>query len=153
MCMSSLVGCNPSFADRIWHACDFKTRFCHCLGTLQHDICLRTRQTQRGRRITSRHGDCDHLQPQNRKNGLKLLLQPITLAEVHTALKKITDPDIQPLWMILTVISIPPSTATDGGAMRGVDALTYKLRETIKASTNVRKSEPEGSSAHILIEH
>ena len=45
-----------------------------------------------------------------------------------------------------------PSIAVDGGAMRSEDDLTYKLGEIIKASANVRKSEQEGSPAHIITE-
>ena len=37
--------------------------------------------------------------------------------------------------------------------MRSEDDLTYKLGEVIKASTNVRKSEQEGSPAHIVTEY
>ena len=36
--------------------------------------------------------------------------------------------------------------------MRSEDDLTYKLGEIIKASANVRKSEQEGSPAHIITE-
>jgi DNA-directed RNA polymerase II subunit RPB1 len=37
--------------------------------------------------------------------------------------------------------------------MRSEDDLTYKLGEVIKASTNIRKSEQEGSPAHIVTEY
>jgi DNA-directed RNA polymerase beta' subunit len=37
--------------------------------------------------------------------------------------------------------------------MRSEDDLTYKLGEIIKSSTNVRKSEQEGSPAHIVTEY
>ncbi|KAI0311763.1 beta and beta-prime subunits of DNA dependent RNA-polymerase [Amylostereum chailletii] len=87
--------------------------------------------------------------------------------EVYTTLKKISDADLhllglsdeyaRPEWMILTVMPVPPppvrpSIAVDGGAMRSEDDLTYKLGEIIKASANVRKSEQEGSPAHIITE-
>ena len=60
--------------------------------------------------------------------------------------------------MILTVLPVPPppvrpSIAVDGGTMRSEDDLTYKLGEIIKSSTNVRKSEQEGSPAHIVTEY
>jgi DNA-directed RNA polymerase II subunit RPB1 len=82
-------------------------------------------------------------------------------------LKKISDSDLillglseeyaRPEWMILTVMPVPPppvrpSIAVDGGAMRSEDDLTFKLGEIIKASANVRKSEQEGSPAHIINE-
>ena len=149
------------------------------------------------------HGGCGHLQPQIRKEGLKLFLQykkpkdedevcdchiklNCTLmglqdiktvhqdkrlfmpSEVYTTLMKISDSDLhllglsdeyaRPEWMILTVLPVPPppvrpSIAVDGGTMRSEDDLTYKLGEIIKASTNVRKSEQEGSPAHIVTEY
>jgi DNA-directed RNA polymerase II subunit RPB1 len=37
--------------------------------------------------------------------------------------------------------------------MQSEDDLTYKLGELINASTNVRKSEQEGSPAHIVTEY
>ncbi|KAH9964633.1 beta and beta-prime subunits of DNA dependent RNA-polymerase [Russula dissimulans] len=95
----------------------------------------------------------------------KRLFTPL---EVYTTLMKITDPDLnllglseeyaRPEWMILTVLPVPPppvrpSIAVDGGTMRSEDDLTYKLGEIIKASTNVRKSEQEGSPAHIVTEY
>ena len=49
-------------------------------------------------------------------------------------------------------MQVRPSIAVDGGAMRSEDDLTYKLGEIIKASANVRKSEQEGSPAHIITE-
>lgn len=91
-----------------------------------------------------------------------------TPSEVYTTLMKISDSDLhllglsdeyaRPEWMILTVLPVPPppvrpSIAVDGGTMRSEDDLTYKLGEVIKASTNVRKSEQEGSPAHIVTEY
>jgi DNA-directed RNA polymerase beta' subunit len=91
-----------------------------------------------------------------------------TPSEVYTTLMKISDSDLhllglsdeyaRPEWMILTVLPVPPppvrpSIAVDGGTMRSEDDLTYKLGEIIKASTNVRKSEQEGSPAHIVTEY
>ncbi|VDC07033.1 unnamed protein product [Peniophora sp. CBMAI 1063] len=132
------------------------------------------------------HGGCGHVQPQIRKEGLKLFLQYkkgkdedddgkalepskrlFSPQEVYTTLRKIPDNDLttlglsdeyaRPEWMILTVMPVPPppvrpSIAVDGGAMRSEDDLTYKLGEIIKASANVRKSEQEGSPAHIITE-
>lgn len=70
----------------------------------------------------------------------------------------LSDEYARPEWMILTVLPVPPppvrpSIAVDGGTMRSEDDLTYKLGEIIKASTNVRKSEQEGSPAHIVTEY
>ena len=84
------------------------------------------------------HGGCGHIQPQIRKEGLKLFLQYkrsknddeedfkaaqpdkrlFTPAEVYNVLKKISDDDLallglsdeyaRPDWMILTVMPVPP---------------------------------------------
>lgn len=84
------------------------------------------------------HGGCGHIQPQIRKEGLKLFLQYkrnkndddeefkaaqpdkrlFTPLEVYNVLKKITDDDLallglseeyaRPDWMILTVLPVPP---------------------------------------------
>jgi len=63
----------------------------------------------------------------------------------------------RPEWMILTVMPVPPppvcpSIAVVGVAMRSEDDLTYKLGDTIKASTNVRRCEQEGAPAHVITE-
>lgn len=94
--------------------------------------------------------------------------QLITPSEVYTTLMKISDSDLHllghsdeyahPEWMILTVLPVPlppvqPSISVDGGTMRSEDDLTYKLGEVIKAPTNVRKSEQEGSPTHIVTEY
>ena len=70
----------------------------------------------------------------------------------------LSDEYAHPEWMILTVLPVPPppvrpSIAVDSGMMRSEDDLTYKLGEIIKASTNVRKIEQEGSPAHIVTEY
>jgi DNA-directed RNA polymerase II subunit RPB1 len=79
----------------------------------------------------------------------------ISDADLHLGF---SDEYARPEWMILTVLPVPPppvrpSIAVDGGTMRSEDDLTYKLGEIIKASTNVRKSEQEGSPAHIVTEY
>ncbi|KAJ8694424.1 DNA-directed RNA polymerase II core subunit rpo21 [Pleurotus ostreatus] len=132
------------------------------------------------------HGGCGHTQPQVRKEGLKPFvqykkskeddedgksLQPdirlITPSEVYTTFKKMTDSDLQiiwlseeyarPEWMILTVMPVPPppvrpSIAVDGGTMQSEDDLTYKLGDIIKASANVRRCEQEGAPAYVISE-
>ncbi|CCM03706.1 uncharacterized protein FIBRA_05852 [Fibroporia radiculosa] len=132
------------------------------------------------------HGGCGASQPLIRKEGLKLFvqykrskdedeevksLQPdkrlFPPHEVYTALKKISDADLdmlglsneyaRPEWMILTVMPVPPppvrpSIAVDGGTMRSEDDLTYKLGDIIKASANVRRCEQEGAPAHVITE-
>ncbi|KAI0063081.1 beta and beta-prime subunits of DNA dependent RNA-polymerase [Artomyces pyxidatus] len=184
---------DPNFADKIRHVRDLKTRmaivWAHCKtkSVCEPDEPKEDGEGQENDEPKKGHGGCGHLQPQIRKEGLKLFLQYkkskdedddiksqqqekrlFTPSEVYTTLKKISDSDLhllglsdeyaRPEWMILTVMPVPPppvrpSIAVDGGAMRSEDDLTYKLGEIIKASTNVRKSEQEGSPAHIITEY
>ncbi|KAH9994498.1 beta and beta-prime subunits of DNA dependent RNA-polymerase [Russula vinacea] len=183
---------DPNFADKIRHVRDLKTRMAvvwnHCKSKM---VCEADEQRDEGDldgdEPKKGHGGCGHLQPQIRKEGLKLFLQYkkpkdedediktvhqdkrlFMPSEVYTTLMKISDSDLhllglsdeyaRPEWMILTVLPVPPppvrpSIAVDGGTMRSEDDLTYKLGEIIKASTNVRKSEQEGSPAHIVTEY
>ena len=94
--------------------------------------------SEKSKVVTKGHGGCGHIQPQIRKEGLKLFLQYkkskndedeefkagqpdkrlFTPAEVYNVLKKISDEDIallglseeyaRPDWMILTVLPVPP---------------------------------------------
>ncbi|KAF8060852.1 hypothetical protein FPV67DRAFT_310188 [Lyophyllum atratum] len=94
------------------------------------------------------HGGCGHVQPQVRKEGLKLFvqykkpkdddeeiksLQPdkrlITPSEVYTVFKKMSDSDLhllglseeyaRPEWMILTVMPVPPPPVRPSIAVDG----------------------------------
>lgn len=94
------------------------------------------------------HGGCGHIQPQIRKEGLKLFvqykkakeddeevksLQPdkrlITPSEVYTVFKKMSDSDLhliglsdeyaRPEWMILTVMPVPPPPVRPSIAVDG----------------------------------
>ena len=65
----------------------------------------------------------------------------------------------RPEWMILTVLPVPPpavrpSISVDGTSqgMRSEDDLTYKLSDIIRANSNVRRCEQEGSPQHVLDE-
>lgn len=62
----------------------------------------------------------------------------------------------RPEWMVLTVLPVPPpavrpSISVDGTSqgMRSEDDLTYKLSDIIRANSNVRRCEQEGSPQHI----
>ncbi|KAF2170224.1 hypothetical protein M409DRAFT_64556 [Zasmidium cellare ATCC 36951] len=62
----------------------------------------------------------------------------------------------RPEWMILTVLPVPPpavrpSISIDGTSqgMRSEDDLTFKLSDIIRANSNVRRCEQEGSPQHI----
>lgn len=63
----------------------------------------------------------------------------------------------RPDWLIITVLPVPPppvrpSISMDGTStgMRGEDDLTYKLGDIIRANSNVKQAQQEGSPAHIL---
>ncbi len=65
----------------------------------------------------------------------------------------------RPEWMILTVLPVPPpavrpSISVDGTSqgMRSEDDLTYKLSDIIRANSNVRRCEQEGSPQHVVEE-
>ncbi|KAI7380323.1 putative DNA-dependent RNA polymerase II largest subunit, partial [Hortaea werneckii] len=62
----------------------------------------------------------------------------------------------RPEWMVLTVLGVPPpavrpSISVDGTSqgMRSEDDLTYKLSDIIRANSNVRRCEQEGSPQHV----
>ncbi|KAI0286600.1 beta and beta-prime subunits of DNA dependent RNA-polymerase [Russula aff. rugulosa BPL654] len=167
---------DPNFADKIRHVRDLKTRMAivwnHCKSKM---VCEADEQRDEGDldgdEPKKGHGGCGHLQPLIRKEGLKLFLQYkkpkdedediktvhqdkrlFTPSEVYTTLMKISDSDLH-LLGLSDEYALRPSIAVDGGTMRSEDDLTYKLGEVIKASTNVRKSEQEGSPAHIVTEY
>jgi DNA-directed RNA polymerase II subunit RPB1 len=94
--------------------------------------------------------------------------RPITAAEALRIFSMISAEDVmtlglsndyaRPEWMILTVLPVPPppvrpSISVDGGSggggMRGEDDLTYKLGDIIRANSNVRNAELDGSPQHI----
>jgi len=63
----------------------------------------------------------------------------------------------RPEWMILTVLPVPPpavrpSVSVDGTptGLRSEDDLTYKLSDIIRANSNVRRCEQEGSPQHVI---
>lgn len=65
----------------------------------------------------------------------------------------------RPEWMVLTVLPVPPpavrpSISVDGTSqgMRSEDDLTYKLSDIIRANSNVRRCEQEGSPDHVTAE-
>jgi hypothetical protein len=86
------------------------------------------------------------------------LAHMMKISESDLHLLGLSDEYARPEWMILTILPVPPppvrpSIAVDGGTMRSEDDLTYKLGEIIRSSTDVRKSEQEGSPAHIVTEY
>ncbi|THH07234.1 hypothetical protein EW146_g9383 [Bondarzewia mesenterica] len=145
---------DPNFADKIRHVRDPKARMSivwgHCKGKM---ICETDEPKEEGEGAESEepkkgHGGCGHIQPQVRKEGLKLFLQYkrskdddeeikslqpdkrlFTASEVHNTLKKISDADLhllglsdeyaRPEWMILTVMPVPPPPVRPSIAVDG----------------------------------
>ncbi|KAF7333371.1 DNA-directed RNA polymerase subunit [Mycena venus] len=180
---------DPTFADKIRHIRDPKHRmavvWAHCKNKM---ICdpdnPKDENAEYGEEPKKGHGGCGYVQPQIRKEALKLFaqckkpkddnnemksIQPekrlFSPSDIYTAFKKMTDSDThllglsdeyaRPEWMILTVMPVPPppvrpSIAVDGRAMHSEDDLTYKLRDIIKASANVRKCENERAPVHVI---
>ncbi|KAF2093473.1 putative DNA-dependent RNA polymerase II largest subunit [Rhizodiscina lignyota] len=65
----------------------------------------------------------------------------------------------RPEWMVITVLPVPPppvrpSISVDGTGqgMRGEDDLTYKLSDIVRANSNVKRCEQEGSPQHVVSE-
>lgn len=95
--------------------------------------------------------------------------RPITPLQSLNIFRNIKEKDIaklglnadyaRPDWMILTVLPVPPpavrpSISVDGTSqgMRSEDDLTYKLSDIIRANSNVRRCEQEGSPQHVVDE-
>lgn len=95
--------------------------------------------------------------------------KPITPQMALDVFRTISQKDIQmmglsndfarPEWMIITVLPVPPPqvrpsvvvTGSDSGP-KGEDDLTYKLGDIVRANSNVRRCEMEGSPAHVRTE-
>lgn len=134
------------------------------------------------------HGGCGNIQPEIRKDALKLTgtwklpkgaeeddgdktpeKRPITPQMALNVFRNISDRDLavlglnadyaRPEWMIMTVMPVPPpavrpSISVDGTSqgMRSEDDLTYKLSDIIRANSNVKRCEQEGSPQHVVDE-
>ncbi|KJE89904.1 polymerase II polypeptide A [Capsaspora owczarzaki ATCC 30864] len=93
--------------------------------------------------------------------------QTLSPEKAHEILKRISDEDCRALgfnpeqgrpdWMIITVLPVPPMTVRPSVVMdsvaRGIDDLTHKLADIIKANHNLRQQELRGSPAHIMEEY
>lgn len=132
------------------------------------------------------HGGCGNVQPDIRREGLKLVgtwklrkgedeeegrqpdKRPITPQMALNIFRNISAEDIKklglsndyarPEWMLITVLPVPPPPVRpsivvgDASGMRGEDDLTYKLGDIIRANSNVRRCEQEGSPQHVVTE-
>ncbi|OQO11911.1 hypothetical protein B0A48_03638 [Cryoendolithus antarcticus] len=134
------------------------------------------------------HGGCGNIQPEVRKDALKLTgtwklprgdqdedgdktpeKRPITPQMALNVFRNISERDLmcmglnadyaRPEWMVLTVMPVPPpavrpSISVDGTSqgMRSEDDLTYKLSDIIRANSNVKRCEQEGSPQHVVDE-
>lgn len=145
---------DPHFADKIRHIRDPKARMAvvwgHCKGKMvcEPDDPKVEGDGGDGEDVKKGHGGCGHIQPQIRKEGLKLFLQYkkakdddeemkasqpekrlITPQEVYNVFKKISDADLhllglsdeyaRPEWMILTVMPVPPPPVRPSIAVDG----------------------------------
>ncbi|KAF7974929.1 hypothetical protein HWV62_10969 [Athelia sp. TMB] len=145
---------DPNFADKIRHVKDPKARmavvWAHCKTKT---VCEADEPKEEGdegedAEVKKGHGGCGHVQPQIRKEGLKLFvqykkqkdddeeaksMQPdkrlITASEVYVVFKKMVDSDLallglsdsyaRPEWMILTVLPVPPPPVRPSIAVDG----------------------------------
>ncbi|KIJ45198.1 hypothetical protein M422DRAFT_251383 [Sphaerobolus stellatus SS14] len=148
---------DPAFADKVKHARDPKTRmsvvwnYCKSKTSCETDAIDDTEPEMPDDSAPAKkgHGGCGHVQPQIRKEGLKLFLQYkktkdeddmdakshqpekrlFTPAECWNVLKKIPSSDIaliglneeyaRPDWMILTVLPVPPAAVRPSIAVDG----------------------------------
>ncbi|GLB36718.1 putative DNA-dependent RNA polymerase catalyzes the transcription of DNA into RNA using the four ribonucleoside triphosphates as substrates [Lyophyllum shimeji] len=144
---------DPNFADKIRHIRDPKARMAmvwsHCkTKTVCEPDDPKEEGAEEHDEVKKGHGGCGHVQPQIRKEGLKLFvqykrqkdddeeiksLQPdkrlITPSEVYTVFKKMSDHDLhliglseeyaRPEWMILTVMPVPPPPVRPSIAVDG----------------------------------
>ncbi|KAF8737375.1 hypothetical protein AX14_012969 [Amanita brunnescens Koide BX004] len=146
---------DPSFADKIRHIRDPKARMAvvwnHCkakMGCEPDEPPKDDGAEGENEEPKKGHGGCGHVQPQIRKEGLKLFvhykktkdddediksLQPdkrlFTPSEVYTTFKKMSDSDLhllglsdeyaRPEWMILTVLPVPPPPVRPSIAVDG----------------------------------
>ena len=165
--------------QRVWEHCS-KISVCEADEGKEEDELGEPAETKVG------HGGCGRFQPAIRKEALKLFTvwrqgkeedeesgaarmaqsekRPLSAAEVHTILKKVSPEDVatlglseefaQPDWMVLTVLPVPPPQVRPGvtefGSSMGQDDLTYKLAGIIRASANLTRMEQEGAPSHIL---
>ena len=107
--------------------------------------------------------------PKDADTEQKVEKRLITPQMALNVFRNITTPDMakmglnadyaRPDWMVLTVLPVPPPTvrpsvSVDGTnqGMRSEDDLTYKLSDIIRANSNVRQCEQQGSPAHVVAE-
>ncbi|TFK71732.1 beta and beta-prime subunits of DNA dependent RNA-polymerase [Pluteus cervinus] len=142
---------DTGFAEKIRHIRDPKARmavvwaYCKTKTSCEAD---EPKEEGAEDQDEKRHGGCGHIQPQIRKEGLKLFvqykknkeddeegksLQPdkrlFTPSEVYTTFKKMSDADLhllglsneyaRPEWMILTVMPVPPPPVRPSIAVDG----------------------------------
>ncbi|KAJ7836355.1 DNA-directed RNA polymerase II, subunit 1 [Mycena olivaceomarginata] len=144
---------DPNFADKIRHIRDPKSRmavvWAHCKTKM---VCEpddpKDENAEDGEEPKKGHGGCGYVQPQIRKEALKLFaqykkpkddddemksIQPekrmFSPADIYTTFKKMTDSDLhllglsdeyaRPEWMILTVMPVPPPPVRPSIAVDG----------------------------------
>jgi DNA-directed RNA polymerase II subunit RPB1 len=156
-----------------------KEKRCH-IGVPQTDENGEVPKDEKQENIASPgHGGCGGVQPEIRRDGLKLYAtfkvgagtdqpakQEITPEHVLQIFKRISDEDIttmgfspiycRPEWMIVTQVPVPPPqvrpSVQRGNGLRSEDDLTYMLANIVKANTNLLRQEQAGTVQHQIEE-
>ncbi|KAF7340221.1 DNA-directed RNA polymerase subunit [Mycena venus] len=152
-CFAPLLNSDPNFADKIRHIRDPKHRmavvWAHCKNKMTCDPDdPKDENAEDGEEPKKGHGGCGYVQPQIRKEALKLFaqykkpkddddemksIQPekrlFSPSDIYTTFKKMTDSDThllglsdeyaRPEWMILTVMPVPPPPVRPSIAVDG----------------------------------
>jgi DNA-directed RNA polymerase II subunit RPB1 len=152
-----------------------KERRCH-IGTAQGDEQNADQDQQAD--VTTSHGGCGGIQPEIKRDGLKLYAvfkgtandqpakQEVTPEHVLQIFKRISVEDIQtmgfdpefarPEWMIVTQVPVPPPqvrpSVQRGNGMRSEDDLTYMLANVVKSNANLQRQEGAGTAQHQIEE-
>ncbi|KAH8111472.1 beta and beta-prime subunits of DNA dependent RNA-polymerase [Phellopilus nigrolimitatus] len=146
---------DPAFADKLRLFRDPKGRmaavWAYCKGKTVCEADTEPEEAEGSENVDPQkkgHGGCGHVQPQIRKEGLKLFLQYKKSKNDEDEEFKAAQPDKRlftpaenmraPDWMILTVMPVPPPPV--------------RPSDIIKASANVRRCEEEGAPAHVITE-
>jgi len=124
------------------------------------------------------HGGCGGMQPEIKREGLKLFAtfktagsdQPakseVTPEHALNILKRMSDEDIKtlgfspdyarPEWMITTQVPVPPPqvrpSVQRGSSMRSEDDLTYMIANIVKSNSNLARQEQVGQVQHQIEE-
>lgn len=78
------------------------------------------------------------------------------ISDVECAYLGLSSDWARPEWMVISVLPVPPMAVRPSiqmeGKGRSEDDLTHKISDIIKANTNLKRHETEGSPAHVVAE-